>query len=119
MYFPIAILALATCALAQPSSAPWSGWKHSKSGGGGTPPPSQHSCLNATGIETLVAGYTYLLEYPGGADFNATANAILTDSGFVVDSDSILTLSGRAVSSPRPPSRPDLAHTRYSVSSTT
>lgn len=53
-------------------------------------------CLNETGINTLVDGYTYLLQFPGGPDFNSTASAILADD-FVVWSDSILTLSGRAV----------------------
>lgn len=58
---------------------------------------SGHHCLNETGVKTLVDGYTYLLEKPGGADFNSTAEAILS-SKFFVDSDSILTLSQRPVS---------------------
>lgn len=58
--------------------------------------PSPGPCLNSTGVETLVNGYTYLLEHPGGPDFNSTAEAILSDE-FVVYSDSILTLSGRSV----------------------
>lgn len=66
-------------------------------GGGGGHPPHYPSCLNDTGVNTLVDGYTYLLEHPGGADFNATAEAILSNSSFVVESDSILTLSGRPV----------------------
>ncbi|KAK7733974.1 hypothetical protein SLS53_007969 [Cytospora paraplurivora] len=54
----------------------------------------RHSCLDAAGVTTLVDGYTYLLEQPGGPDFNSTADAILSDK-FFVDSDSILTLSQR------------------------
>ncbi|KUI70074.1 hypothetical protein VM1G_06552 [Cytospora mali] len=53
-----------------------------------------YHCLNETGVATLVNGYTYLLEKPGGPSFNSTANAILSDK-FFVDSDSILTLSQR------------------------
>lgn len=64
------------------------------SGHHGGPPPGP--CLNSTGVETLVNGYTYLLEQPGGPDFNRTAEAILSDD-FVVYSDSILTLSRRSV----------------------
>lgn len=65
--------------------------------GGGNHPPHYPTCLNDTGVNTLVDGYTYLLEHPGGADFNATAEAFLSNSSFVVESDSILTLSGRPV----------------------
>lgn len=64
-------------------------------GGYGPPPP--FNCLNKTGVDTLVNGYTYLLEHPLGPDFNSTANAILSDK-FQVLSDSILTLSQRPVS---------------------
>lgn len=66
----------------------WGGW----GGRYGSKP-----CLNVTTVSELVNGYTYLLEQPGGADFNSTADAILSDS-FVVYSDSILTLSNRPVS---------------------
>ncbi|KAF3761879.1 hypothetical protein M406DRAFT_333924 [Cryphonectria parasitica EP155] len=61
-------------------------------------------CLNSTGVDVLVEGYTYLLEYPGGPDFNSTAEAILSDE-FVVESDSILTLSGRPLGQPAYPSK--------------
>lgn len=64
-------------------------------GGYGPPPP--RNCLNQTGVDTLVNGYTYLLEHPLGPDFNSTAEAILSDK-FQVLSDSILTLSQRPVS---------------------
>lgn len=69
-------------------------------GGGGFgrkgPPHPEHHCLNETGVATLVNGYAYLLESPGGVYFNSTAEAILSDK-FFVDSDSILTLSQRPV----------------------
>lgn len=58
------------------------------------------ACLNQTGINTLVDGYTYLLEHPGGPAFNTTANTILSATNFTVQSDSILTLSGRPVRLP-------------------
>lgn len=69
--------------------------------GGYGGPPFQH-CLNQTGVDTLVNGYTYLLEKPLGPDFNSTAEAILSDK-FQVLSDSILTLSQRPVSTKRTP----------------
>lgn len=65
----------------------------SSSHGGGP----HHACLNKTGIAALVDGYTYLLEHPGGSAFNTTANTILSATNFTVQSDSILTLSGRPV----------------------
>lgn len=64
---------------------------------GGYGPPTPPHCLNKTGVDTLVNGYTYLLEHPLGPDFNSTAEAILSDK-FQVLSDSILTLSQRPVS---------------------
>lgn len=67
---------------------------------GGYGPPGPIHCLNKTGVDTLVNGYTYLLESPLGPDFNSTAEAILSDK-FQVLSDSILTLSQRPVSTPR------------------
>ncbi|KAG9768134.1 hypothetical protein ABEF95_012523 [Exophiala dermatitidis] len=73
---------LAGSALAQ-AGRPWSDW-----------PGNRHSCLNDTGVAYLVNGYTYLLEHPGGPDFNITANTILSDA-FFVSSDSINTLSQR------------------------
>lgn len=75
-------------------------------GSGGHPPHYYPACLNDTGVNTLVDGYTYLLEHPGGADFNTTAEAILSNSSFVVESDSILTLSGRPVSNENTPNSP-------------
>lgn len=88
-----------------PSSSSWWGGPRpygsstspSSSGGGGSHQHPDGACLNATSVDALVAGYTYLLEQPGGADFNSTAEAILSDR-FVVWSDSILTLSNRTVS---------------------
>ncbi|OAG34461.1 hypothetical protein AYO21_11370 [Fonsecaea monophora] len=60
-------------------------------------------CLNDADVDVLVKGYTYLLQYPGGDDFNATANAILSDK-FEVWSDSINTLGQRDFSSAAYPS---------------
>ncbi|EXJ87980.1 hypothetical protein A1O1_04907 [Capronia coronata CBS 617.96] len=86
--FLVTVLALAASVIAQP----WSHW------------PGKHTCLNDTGVAYLVQGYTYLLEKPGGPDFNATANAILSDKFFVL-SDSINSLSGRPLGSPAYPSK--------------
>lgn len=58
--------------------------------------PPKH-CLTPANVNTVVEGYTYLLEKPLGPDFNSTANKILSDK-FQVLSDSILTLSQRPVS---------------------
>lgn len=86
-----ATLVLASTVAALPQG--WGGsWGGRPSGGGGGRPWG----LNATGVQYLITGYTYLLEYPTGPDFNATANAILSDKFFVF-SDSINTLSGRPV----------------------
>lgn len=70
------------------SAAPggWGGWQ-------------PQNCLNDTGVAYLINGYTYLLEYPQGKDFNATANAILENNFFVL-SDSINTLAGIPVRTP-------------------
>lgn len=99
---PIALLmALVTSTVAHSGGGGGKGWTPQHGGGGGAPSPPP-SCLNTTGVNTLVDGYTYLLEHPGGADFNVTAEAILSDTSFVVESDSILTLSGRAVRNKSP-----------------
>lgn len=58
---------------------------------------SNKQCLDQSTVNTLVNGYTYLLEHPGGPDFNSTAKAILSADQFVVYSDSINTLSQRPV----------------------
>lgn len=92
--FPISLLALALAAMGTAAHG-GPGWTPPYGRGGGHPP--HPACLNDTGVTTLVDGYTYLLEHPGGADFNSTAERILSNSSFVVESDSILTLSGRAV----------------------
>jgi len=60
-------------------------------------------CLNDTDVQTLVNGYTYLLQSPGGPDFNKTALAILSDE-FAVYSDSINTLGNRPLGAPAYPS---------------
>jgi len=78
-------------ALPQPG---WSGWN----GGHGWA-----GCLNQTEVNNLISGYTYLLEKPGGPDFNSTAEAILSPS-FMVFSDSINTLSQRPLGGPSYPS---------------
>lgn len=97
------VLALASCVAARATSSGPSprAWPASNLGplffGGHGGPHGSRPCLNDTGVSTLVDGYTYLLEQPGGEDFNATAEAILSFQ-FIVYSDSILTLSGRPVS---------------------
>lgn len=78
---------------------PFTAWYSRWGPGNKNPAPApllSVACLNVTGVMTLIEGYTYLLEYPGGTAFNSTANAILADS-FSVQSDSILTLSQRPV----------------------
>ena len=89
---------LAASAIAAPGGG-WGPW-------GGGPPKN---CVSPSGIKALVDGYTYLLVNPGGPNFNATANKILTPD-FQVFSDSILYLSGRPVchAEPRDPSGPKL-----------
>lgn len=71
-------------ALAQPAWGPWGN-------GHGAP-----DCLNDAKVKTILDGYTYLLESPQGADFNTTAESLLSDS-FFVSSDSINTLAGYPV----------------------
>ncbi|KAI3395274.1 hypothetical protein diail_1628 [Diaporthe ilicicola] len=75
------------------------GWDY---GSGSQFQPGQ--CLNDTSVNTLVQGYTYLLEKPLGPDFNSTAERILSDK-FEVFSDSILTLSSRPFGQPAYPSK--------------
>lgn len=75
---------LVASAVAGPWGGPsWGNWP----GKGGA------NCLNDAEVKTLLDGYTYLLQFPQGADFNATANKILSDS-FFVSSDSINSLAG-------------------------
>jgi hypothetical protein len=54
-------------------------------------------CLDKTTVDRLTAGYTYLLEKPGGSEFNDTAESVLADDWYVA-SDSINNLSQRPVS---------------------
>ena len=84
LFFSLPLLVAST--VASPTWGPWSG--------NGQGPV----CLNDTAVNSLIDGYTYLLRFPQGADFNATANAILSDS-FFVSSDSINSLAGIPVSS--------------------
>ncbi|EXJ86666.1 hypothetical protein A1O3_03619 [Capronia epimyces CBS 606.96] len=77
-----ATLAMTMTVMVSVLAHPWTDW------------PGQQTCLNDTGVAYLVQGYTYLLEQPGGPDFNSTANTILSDQFFVC-SDSINSLSGR------------------------
>lgn len=88
---------LVASAVAGPWGGPWGNWP----GKGG---PNGANCLNDAEVKTLLDGYTYLLEYPQGADFNATANKILSDS-FFVSSDSINSLAGIPVSNLQPISK--------------
>lgn len=85
----ILVPALLASALAAPNWGPWGGH-------GGK------QCLSDSTVESLINGYTYLLRFPQGADFNSTANNILSDSAFNVVSDSINTLAGIPVSSHTP-----------------
>lgn len=78
----ILVPALLAGALAAPNWGPWGG----------------KQCLKESTVQTLIDGYTYLLRFPQGANFNATANAILSDTAFNVVSDSINTLAGIPVS---------------------
>jgi len=77
---------LMASAVASPTWVPWPG--------NGQGP----ACLDDSAVNSLIDGYTYLLRFPQGAEFNATANAILSDS-FFVSSDSINSLAGIPVSS--------------------
>jgi len=85
-----ALLASAATVFAIPQG-PWSAWSGPHGHGG-------QQCLNDTGVQALIDGYTYLLEKPGGPEYNSTALAILSDK-FVVYSDSINTLLSIARSS--------------------
>lgn len=51
----------------------------------------RNACLSNSTVQNIIESYTYLLQSPQGDDFNATANALLSDS-FFVSSDSINTL---------------------------
>lgn len=61
--------------------------------GGGWGSWGNQPCLNDASVQNIISGYTYLLRFPGGADFNSTANALLSDK-FFVSSDSINQLAG-------------------------
>lgn len=109
------LLALVVGIFARPQGGDWSDWSSPDDGSDdsdGSDSPSSGgdlgnsisstriaipSCLSNDDVQTLVNGYTYLLEKPGGPDFNSTANAILSDQ-FTVWSDSINTLGNRTVS---------------------
>lgn len=88
MRFAFVAPLLALGASAVPADTSTDGWG---GGGGGRPP-----CLNDTGADYLVKGYSSLLEFPQGTNFNATANAILSEK-FVVWSDSINSLAQKPV----------------------
>lgn len=79
--------AATTLALPQPN---WSDWPKAGNGYG-------KNCLSDADVQTLVDGYTYLLEQPTGPQFNTTALSILSDK-FAVWSDSIQSLANRPVS---------------------
>ncbi len=78
---------LVASAVASPTWGPWQGK--------GQAP----ACLTDSDVNTLINGYTYLLRSPQGADFNSTANSLLSDS-FYVSSDSINSLAGIPVRFP-------------------
>lgn len=69
---------LVASAVASPTWGPWNG-------------KGQAACLSDSTVNTIIDGYTSLLRFPQGADFNTTADALLSDS-FFVSSDSINTL---------------------------
>ena len=72
IYLPL----LVASAIASPTWGPWNG-----KGNGA-------ACLSDAQVNTIIDSYTYLLRFPQGADFNSTANSLLTDN-FFVSSDSI------------------------------
>ena len=71
---------------------PFGGWP-----GKGGPGGPQQNCLDDAEVQKILSDYTYLLQYPQGANFNATAGAALSDK-FFVSSDSINSLAGIPVS---------------------
>lgn len=77
-------------AMASPS---WGPWGPGGPGGPNGPPAGPPNCLNDAQVQKIISGYSYLLINPQGANFNATANALLSDS-FFVSSDSIDSLAG-------------------------
>lgn len=81
-------------AMASPS---WGPWGPGGPGGPNGPPAGPPNCLNDAQVQKIISGYSYLLINPQGANFNATANALLSDS-FFVSSDSIDSLAGIPVS---------------------
>lgn len=85
----LALPLLAASALAVPSWGPW--------GPGGPGGPQGPQCLADKDVQNIISGYSYLLVNPQGANFNATANALLSNS-FFVSSDSIDSLAGIPVS---------------------
>jgi hypothetical protein len=85
-------------------AAPNGGCRGKYCGGGWQDAPQGGEALSSDQVANLINGYTYLLEHPGGPDFNSTANAILA-ADFQVFSDSILYLSGRPVGQAPPSSR--------------
>ncbi|KAJ9608220.1 hypothetical protein H2200_007208 [Cladophialophora chaetospira] len=82
------------------SQSSWADWSTTSSapghGSNGNGPNGPHNgiggssgkCLDDSDVTTFINGYTYLLEHPGGPNFNQTANTILSDN-FTVWSDSI------------------------------
>lgn len=56
------------------------------------------NCLADSDVQDIIAGYSYLLINPTGANFNSIASSLLSDK-FFVSSDSIDSLAGIPVSS--------------------
>jgi hypothetical protein len=101
MQFSIALIAITALASNVLAGAPWPAGTRSAAPSamspyqtGGNP---WSDCLSEATASDIVTKYTYLLENPTGADFNSTANSLLTDD-FVVWSDSIQFLGGQPVS---------------------
>jgi hypothetical protein len=100
--FATVALALMPVALARPQDGSPSAAPASYPSGGSAlgqhgPPPMYRNCLTDADAKTLVDGYTYLLQYPGGPNFNSIANTILANN-FTVYSDSINFLGQKPVS---------------------
>ena len=103
MQFTVALIAITAFASNVLAGAPWPAGKGSAAPSAMRPHQTGANpwsgCLSEATASDIVTKYTYLLENPTGADFNSTANTLLTDD-FVVWSDSIQFLGGKPVSLP-------------------
>lgn len=101
MQLTIALIASAAIASTVLAESPWPAGGRSAAPSATRPHQADDypwsGCLSEATASDIVTKYTYLLENPTGADFNSTANTLLTDD-FVVWSDSIQFLGGNPVS---------------------